>query len=669
MKYFSSGFLLVVCMLSIGINFADGKGVHFYGKRKVERAMLINVLDTPSANEVEKEAAAVDTNTGRKDAQNQINFMKPDMESEDYNFYDRKKISNPLMPRYDLDSAVYQSGNKKKEAQQKAYLENKYRFPARPKDQWEIGIQGGSSLISGDITPNWGKGWGGGFTIRKALNYFFSMRFSYIFSQIKNQELQPRQDVQFDNDLNSPGAGHVDYYHVYNNLGQVVGTNEQVIFHNYKNTSHAVHIDGILNLGNILFHKERTLVNLNLFFGIGFHIYRTMMDMADKNGGPYNYASIVSAYDSLGAQNVNKSTINTIISNDLKALQTGNYTIESNPPQKGSARIGQFYFVPDFSVGAGLDFHVSKWVTLGIEERFIFNNNSNLDGVNWQDDSHSAFATHYDHYFSTMVQLKFQIGKHALEPLWWLNPMDLTYKKITDATPDKMAKELFKDADEDGVPDRLDKEPNTKKGCPVDQHGVILDSDKDGIPDCDDKEPFSPPGYPIDQNGVAIIPPNPCCDNDTSGGVEGGRHNRKGNGPQYDCSKMEMPGVFFDPDKYSIDPAYYSALHTVAEKLQMCPDVKMIINGEDESSANQKYNEQLAYNRATSVADYLVEKYGISRDRFIVKYQGNKKPNTNLTPQEQKLRRKVDFNYAADGEKGESNPPAPHPGLKAGSNK
>ena len=95
----------------------------------------------------------------------------------------------------------------------------------------------------------------------------------------------------------------------------------------------------------------------------------------------------------------------------------------------------------------------------------------------------------------------------------------------------------------------------------------------------------------------------------------------------------------------------------------------MIITGESEESGNQKYNEQLAYNRATSVADYLVEKYGISRDRFIVKYQGNKKPNTTLTPHEQKLRRKVDFNYAADGEKGESNPPAPHPGLKAGSNK
>ena len=415
---------------------------------------------------------------------------------------------------------------------------------------------------------------------------------------------------------------------------------------------------------------------------------------------------------------VSQSTINKTIRNDLSSIQSGNYSVDAVDPVKGSAKLGHYYIVPDFSVGAGLDFHVSKWVTLGIEERFIFNGNSNLDGVNWQDDGHPSLAPHYDHYFSTMVALKFQIGKNAVEPLWWLNPMDFTYKKLSDANPDKLAKELFKDTDEDGVPDRLDKEPNTKKGCPVDVKGVILDSDKDGIPDCDDKEPFSPPGYPIDANGVAVIPPNPCCDNaagDNSDLVinpktgkpyldeEGkpihagpatdeyvinpktgkpyldedgnpiknpnyGKKKSRGGG-QYDCSKMEMPGVFFDEDKYYIDPAYYSALHQVAEKLQMCPDVKMVITGVDESKNDQKYNEQLAYNRATSVADYLVEKYGISRDRFVVKYQGGKKSDANKTPQEKKKARRVDFNYAADGDKGESNPPAPHPGLKAGSNK
>ncbi len=666
MKYFFSRVIIVICLFSAGISLAEGK------------AGLALGLNDPEP------ADSTKNGKGPKDSQNQTEFMKPDMESKDYNFYDRKKISTPLMPRYDLDSAVYQKGFAKKEEQQKAFLQNKYHYPARPKDQWEIGIQGGSSLIDGDIKPDFTKGWGGGFSVRKAVNYFFSLRLSYIFSLIKDQDLAPRFDVANDAMLSTNGSGHVDYLHSYNNLGQVTGYNEQVIFHNYKNTSHALHIDGIINLGNMLFHRERTLVSANIFFGVGFHMYRTQMDMADKNGNPYNYNSIDSTFNAMEASSISQSTINKTISSQLKSLQTGNYSIDASDPIKGSFKVAHYYLVPDFSVGAGLDFHVSKWVTLGVEERFIYNGNSNLDGVNFLADRTvgsqpvpGGLAPHYDHYFSTMVSLKFQIGKNAVEPLWWLNPMDFAYKKLSDANPDKLAKELFKDTDEDGVPDRLDKEPNTKKGCPVDVKGVILDSDKDGIPDCDDKEPFSPPGYPIDQNGVAIIPPNPCCDNDTTGGADGGgpggpgtgKGKNRSHGGQYDCSKMEMPGVFFDDDKYYIDPAYYSALHQVAEKLQMCPDVKMVITGVDESKNDQKYNEQLAYNRASSVVDYLVEKYGISRDRFIVKYQGGKKSDANKTPQERKKARRVDFNYAADGEKGEINPPAPHPGLKAGSNK
>lgn len=615
---------------------------------------------------------------GQKDIQNQTQFMKPDMDATDYNFYDRKKISTPLMPRYDLDSAVYQKGFRKMEDQQKAFVQNKYRYPAMPKNQWELGLVFGSALIAGDITPDWTKGWGGGFTVRKALNYYFSLRFEYTYSQIKALDFNPRQDVAFDVALNGTGS-NANYF-----LGSY--GNEKIVFHNYENQVHNFHIDGMLNLGNVLFHKERSKVSVSLFAGVGMHMWRCLEDMLNSNGQIYDFTSVLNDYNT--EKFVNHATtaqIDKVVGNDLSHLLSGQYTVSSVLATKGSWQFAHYYLTPDITAGLQIDFHVTKWVTLGLSERFIFNNNSGLDGVQWQDDSHPGFAPHYDHYFQTMLHLNFNIGKNAVEPLWWLNPLDFTYKRLNDVNPDEIAKKMFKDTDEDGVPDYLDKEPNTKKGCPVDVHGVILDSDKDGIPDCEDKEPFSPPGYPIDQNGVAIIPPNPCCDNDTSGGAENGpgangvngtggsKGNKKGghggNGPQYDCSRMEMPGVFFDEDKYYIDPAYYSALHQVAEKLQMCPDVKMVVTGTDESKNDQKYNEQLAYNRATSVVDYLVEKYGISRDRFIVKYQGGKKADTNLSTQERKKTRRVDIGYAGDGEKGESNPPAPHPGLKAGSNK
>ena len=77
-------------------------------------------------------------------------------------------------------------------------------------------------------------------------------------------------------------------------------------------------------------------------------------------------------------------------------------------------------------------------------------------------------------------------------------------------------------------------------------------------------------------------------------------------------------------------------------------------------SKNIKYNEQLAYNRASEAIDYLVEKYGISRDRFILNYNGKTSANA------ADAANTVEFKFVDDAVQGSSNPPAPHPGLKAG---
>ncbi|MFN8309420.1 MAG: OmpA family protein [Chitinophagales bacterium] len=626
---------------------------------------------------------------GVKDNQNQTEYFKPDMEQKDYNFYDRKKISSPLMPRYDLDSAVYQKGFKKKEAQQKAFVNHKYNYPARPKDQWELGINFGSMQISGDLNSdpiiNKGKGFplssvGLGISVRKALSYYFSVRFGYNFGIAYGHNWMSTANVAFDNAYNGTDDPRANYYSgVYKVknpdgtttiLDQIPATERGYVFRNYRTMIHNVSVDGIFNLGNMMFHRERNIVNLNLIVGVGAQLSRTQIDALDQNNKMYRYQPIETQYnDLLFNQNASRSTVKKEILKSLKALQDGTYESDAEAPNNGfHARIAKYNFDPCLNLGVGLGFHVTKFMTIALEERVTLSQNDLYDGYQWQEDKHNGLTPNNDNIFYTSLQLLFHLGKNRVEPLYWLNPMDYTYKKISDANPDKIAAEILKDDDEDGVPNKLDKEPNTKKGCPVDVKGVALDSDKDGVADCDDKEPFSPPGYPIDQFGVAQIPPNPCCDNDTTGGggMMGAGRGRKGG---YDCTKIELPGVFFDDDKYYLNPEYMSALHQVAEKMQMCPDVKLVVTGYDESSNNQKYNEQLAYNRSTSVVDYLVEKYGIARDRFIVKYEGGKKASTARTPNERKQTRKVDFHYAADGDRGESNPPAPHPGLKAGSNK
>jgi len=57
------------------------------------------------------------------------------------------------------------------------------------------------------------------------------------------------------------------------------------------------------------------------------------------------------------------------------------------------------------------------------------------------------------------------------------------------------------DSDKDGVPDRLDKCPNTPKGVTVDKNGCPTDSDKDSVADYNDKCPDTPMGIVVNTDG------------------------------------------------------------------------------------------------------------------------------------------------------------------------
>ncbi len=58
-----------------------------------------------------------------------------------------------------------------------------------------------------------------------------------------------------------------------------------------------------------------------------------------------------------------------------------------------------------------------------------------------------------------------------------------------------------RDSDDDGVPDRRDRCPNTPRGCTVDAHGCPIDSDHDGVCDALDRCPNTPPGMRVDAHG------------------------------------------------------------------------------------------------------------------------------------------------------------------------
>ncbi len=629
-----------------------------------------------------KSASSDTSKVSGKDRQNQLQFMKPDMDETNYNFYRRREISTPLQPRYDLDSAVYQK-DKKKTKQQQAYINRQYVFPAKPKDQWEIGVNFGSAFISGDVKPYVAiKGLvqniGAGFTIRKALGYTISLRGGYNFMMMTGRNWEPDGNLAFNRALHGAYDARVNYWDNPNLLANKTLdtlTMNKIFFYNYRTYVHEAHFVGVLNLGNVRFHKERNLVNFYVLGGVNALFFTTYMDALNASGDVYDFSQVMALYVKPWAQNNNVNERldkrKTALSL-LNKLYDGKY--ESLAEHENNAPgIKNWQFIPGGTVGIGVQFHVAKFMSIGLEERMIFTGSDLLDGYRWQQDEHNGFTRSNDNISYTSINLNFHIGKNRTEPMYWLNPNYHTYRKLGDVDPKGVKDDILKDDDGDGVINALDKEPDTKKDCPVDTHGRALDSDKDGIIDCLDTEPFSPPGFPIDSNGAAIIPPNPCCDTagidgENSLGGPGGKGRKGSGGGNFDCSKIELPSVVFDNDKYYIDPQYYGNLHQIAERMQMCPDMKVVVTGYDESKNDQKFNEQLAWNRANAAVDYMVEKYGISRDRFVVKYQGGKKA-ADGTPYEKKMKNKVEFRYANDGEGGDSNPPAPHPGLKAGSNK
>jgi outer membrane protein OmpA-like peptidoglycan-associated protein len=603
-----------------------------------------------SASKAEK-AAKSSTKTP-KDNQNQVQYLQKDLQQEDFNLNDRKAVNKPQMPHYDLpaDSAVYMGGRSRSK-QQDAFINHKYYYPAKPKNQWEIGLGVGSFLVSGDVTPvgNPLKSYGATFTIRKSFGYVFSLRGQYVFGHAEGLDYKPKANSLRNPVLNGGLFSNINY------------TNQSIL-PNYRMLSHEASLEGVFTMGNLKFHRERTLVNLYAFLGVGAQFYKTMTNVLDANGNMYNYDEanrLYSATTNSGTflSNPKKKAVYSELKNMMDKTYETQAESHTNTNQTRS-QIKSYAINPLYNIGVGLGFHVSKRVTINLESRVSITGDDLLDGQRFQDDQSvsggagiigGALTRNYDTYYFNAVTVNIHLGKKALEPLWWLNPMDYTYKKLGEMDPDRIIAELLQDDDEDGIINKLDKEPATKKGCPVDTHGVALDSDKDGIIDCDDKEPFSPPGFPIDANGVAKVP---CC----AEGMKG----QEGTGKGFDCSKVELPSIYFGDDKYNVSPEYFAHLHEVADKLQMCPDAKIVVTG---INVNGKYGEQLSWSRVNKAIDYMTSKYGVSRDRFIVKFVTGEKATT---PQQKMEQRRVEFRVAQDGETGPSNPPAPHPGLKAG---
>jgi OmpA-OmpF porin, OOP family len=509
------------------------------------------------------------------------------------------------------DSSLIPQGGKSQHSQ---FLQNQYPFPAKPRNQWEIGISVGNVFISGDVNtrlPNWG--WGA--HVRKAMGYVFSARLAYsggiargmnwlpAFNYAKNPAWSDNYIAPI-NVQSPPNSGNLRQLQSTNGflpypMGNLIG---DPVYYNYRTSMHQLALQGIVTLNNVRFHKAKTGFLLYAIGGIGGMVYETKVDAFDGSGLPYNalFRQIYNTYQVGEYKNRNK------ILRDLRAGMDRVYESDADGHQLRRPKLFDRTFKPTVQAGVGVAFKLSKRFSLGIEEVHTWTNDDLLDGQRWQESSlgDASMTRDFDTWHYTNVNLNYSLGAKSVEPLWWLNPLDFAYNELNSPKHMKMPKPILDDADGDGVTDQFDNEPNTPAGCPVDTHGVSRDTDGDGVPDCKDKELITPTQcQPVDPDGVGKCPDPECCKNPVIAPPK--------------CNLVDLPSINFTGGSANLSAEAKALLGSVATNLRGNPECKLIVCG---SAAKSKSGQAAGQKRVDAIVKYLVETQGISADRVIAQY-------------------------------------------------
>jgi len=538
----------------------------------------------------------------------------------------------------------------KRMPQHSEFLNGTYNFPAKPRNQWEVGVKVGAFTISSDV-PSVFPTLGFGAHVRKAFGYVFSMRLEYMYGNAKGLQWNPANEFgrnpawipKYGAPLMVAGASTGQPTYLKAGTGQLWTASSQWdnVFYNYKTKAHDLSLEGVFTLNNIRFHKSKTGFNMYGFAGVGATIFEAKVNALNENGGSY-----AALFNSVAGQSIvykNRKDIRSALKDGMDD------TYETPAETEGGIRRPKLFgktLKPSATVGLGFAFKLSNRLNLAIEDRHTLVKTDLLDGQRWQEHGvgDPVLTPDYDSYNFASIGLNINLGAKAVEPLWWLNPLDYAYSEIRNPRLMRLPKPVLPDSDLDGVTDQFDQE-QTPEGCPVDTHGVTRDTDGDGVPDCKDKELVTPTYcQPVDADGIGKCPV-PCPDTSCYRGLIIGKG---------DCAQTlgALPSVTFTKNSVKLSDDAKRLLAVVADRMRNSPGCNVVVTG---YCAGNKVEQQRSWDRVNAIINYLIEKEGVSGDRLIFKY-GEEGGDCDT----------VDIRAANAGEEGPNQVPAPHPQLKKG---
>ena len=211
------------------------------------------------------------------------------------------------------------------------------------------------------------------------------------------------------------------------------------------------------------------------------------------------------------------------------------------------------------------------------------------------------------------------------------------------------------DYDGDGVYDRIDRCPDTPKGCVVDMYGCSVDSDGDGVCDGLDLCPNTAKGDSVDVHGCSAIQRAAMREGKTATTAPAPEAPKatpvtpppapKASAPANEVERQLISGgtvrlenIYFETGKAGLLPESEKTLTEAGDALEKFVDLRIEVQGHTDTRGAAAYNMKLSQARAESVREYLLEHFHLKPENIVAKGYGESQPETKERNDEERLR-------------------------------